>query len=117
VLSSPWARCVASVEAYAAAAHVPVRHEDALTEDGHHEDATAVSALVSGLLDARETVAVCTHRPVLGTLLGTLAGNVTPGGGDGIPRSDPFLEDAEVLVAHVSRRSSRVVAVERHVAA
>ena len=114
VVTSPWKRCTASIRGYADAAGVPVEREHALTEDGHRHDPGAVSALVATLLEDRESALVCTHRPVLGTLLGALAGNVSPGAGDGIPRSDPFLEDGEVLVAHASRRSGRVVSVERH---
>lgn len=114
VLSSPWVRCVDSVRPYADAAGVRVRTKGRLTEDGHRRSPTKVAALVSKLLSKGETSLVCTHRPVLGTLLGSLAGNATVGVGDAIPRSDPFLERGEVLVAHVSRRSRRVVAVERH---
>ena len=116
VLTSPWERCVATVRRFADTVQVPVEAQDALTEDGHRQDSGAVSALVTTLLEARQSTVVCTHRPVLGTLLGALAGNVSPGAGDGIPRSDPFLEDGEVLVAHASARSGRVVAIERHVA-
>jgi 8-oxo-dGTP diphosphatase len=73
-----------------------------------------VSDLVTSVLARQEPVVVCTHRPVLGTLLGTLAGHAAVGVGELLPRTDPFLEPGEALVAHVCRRSSRVVAVERH---
>ena len=114
ILTSPWERCTATVRRFAETVAVPVETEGALTEDGHRQDPPAVSALVTTLLEERRSALVCTHRPVLGTLLGALAGNVSPGAGDGIPRTDPFLEDGEVLVAHASTRSGRVVAIERH---
>ena len=114
VVTSPWERCVASVAPYVEEHGVRCRTKGRLTEDGHRRNPAKVSALVTKLLAKRRPAAICTHRPVLGTLLGTLAGNSSPGVADDIPRSDPFLQPGELLVAHVSHRSRRVVAVERH---
>lgn len=114
VVSSPAARCTQTVEPFVRATGTPLRTKGRLSEDGHRADPTTVRAYVSRLLARGESAVVCTHRPVLGTLLGALAGNATPGVADGIPRRDPFLAPAEVLVLHVSRRSGRVVATERH---
>jgi 8-oxo-dGTP pyrophosphatase MutT (NUDIX family)/phosphohistidine phosphatase SixA len=114
VLTSPWERCVASVAPYVEQNGVKSRAKGRLTEDGHRRRPGKVSDLVTKVLARQRPTAVCTHRPVLGTLLGTLAGNASAGVAAAIPRTDPFLEPGELLVAHVSRRSGRVVAVERH---
>lgn len=114
VVSSPWVRCTETVRPYTDAAGVRLRTKGRLSETGHRANPAKVSVLVRKLLSRREPTLVCTHRPVLGTLLGTLAGNAATGVGDDIPRRDPFLAPGELLVAHVSRRNGRVVATERH---
>ncbi|MFZ5872015.1 MAG: NUDIX hydrolase [Actinomycetota bacterium] len=114
LVSSPWARCVDTVQPLADATGLKLRTKGRLSEDGHRRNPAKVARLVGKLLARREPALVCTHRPVLGTLLGTLAGNASAGVGDEIPRRDPFLDLGEVLVAHVSRRSGRVVGTERH---
>ena len=116
VWSSPWKRCLDTVAPYQDETGVQVRTKNRLSEDGHRRNPRRVGAFVGSLLDAGRPVAVCTHRPVLGSILGTLAGNAATGMRGLIPARDPFLQPGEVLVAHVSRRSGRVVAVERHVA-
>jgi len=114
VVSSPWERCVETVQPYLDASGAGLRTRGRLSEDGHRRDPAKVARLVSKLLAKRRPVLVCTHRPVLTTLLGTLAGHAAAGVGDAIPRADPYLDPGEVLVAHVSTSGGRVVAVERH---
>ena len=114
VYSSPWARCVQTVQPYVEASGATLHALDRLSELGHRGDPRRVAALVTSLFAVGEPVAVCTHRPVLSTVLGALAGHASAGMTGTVPRRDPFLEDGEVLVAHVSRSSGRVVAVERH---
>ena len=92
-------RCVDTVAPYVRTTGArPVTH-DGLSE----EDATveSVVGLVDELLDAREATAVCTHRPVLPTVLDAL----------GVV-GDVRLEPGEMLVVH--HRKGRVVATERH---
>ncbi len=112
VVTSPWRRCVDTVAPYTAAAAAALCRDDALSETGHRRDPAGVARLLGRLVDAGDPAAVCTHRPVLGTLLGSLAGHCSAGVGEDVPGADPFLAAAEVLVAHVGRRD-RVVAVER----
>jgi 8-oxo-(d)GTP phosphatase len=114
VVSSPWQRCLETVQPYLEASGARLRTKGRLTEDGHRRDPAKVARLVTGLLAKGRPALVCTHRPVLTTVLGTLAGNAGVGVADALPRVDPYLEPGEVLVAHVSRRTGRVVAVERH---
>lgn len=114
VFSSPWKRCVQSIEPYAEANGAKVRTKGRLSEDGHRRDRGKTASLVAKQLRKGQPVMVCTHRPVLGTVLGVLAGHAAVGRSRDLPQQDPFLDPGEVLVAHVSQRSGRVVAVERH---
>ncbi len=114
VFSSPWKRCVQSVEPFLARSSAKLRTKKQLTEDGHRRDPHGTARLVSDQIRKERTVVICTHRPVLGTVLGVLAGAAEPGRSRDLPLRDPFLRPGELLVAHVSRRGHRVVAIERH---
>jgi len=116
VVSSPWDRCVQTVRPFVDASGTRLRTKGRLTESAHRRDPDKVARYVGHLVDKGRPVVVCTHRPVLGTLLGALAGRAAGGSGAAaaIPAADPFLAPGEALVAHVSRRTGRVVAVERH---
>ena len=114
VFSSPWERCLQTVHPFVEASGARLKLKNRLSEDGHRRDPAKVAALVTKLLARGRPVVVCTHRPVLSTVLGTLAGHAATGVRSSVPASDPYLEPGEVLVAHVAHRSGRVVRVERH---
>ena len=88
-------RCVQTVTPYVDVTGWPVKLHDVLTE----EDATveAWCDLVDDLLDGGESAVLCTHRPVLPTVLDAL----------GVP--DVRLEPGAMLVVH--HRKGRVVAL------
>ncbi|PID55035.1 MAG: hypothetical protein CSA58_04580 [Micrococcales bacterium] len=117
IFSSPWLRCQQTVEPLAETAGIQLKTKGKLSEDGHRHDAKATARLVAKQIERGRPVLICTHRPVLGTVLGALAGHAAAGVGNEIPFRDPFLTPGEVLVAHISRGSGRVVAVERHTTA
>lgn len=114
VYSSPSRRCTDSVRPYVQATDAKLTTTSGLSERGHRRDPRTVSSLVAELLAEGRPVGLCTHRPVLGSVLGTIAGHAAAAMADEIPSKDPFLDAGGVLVAHVGRRSGRVVAVERH---
>ncbi|MEJ5946664.1 NUDIX domain-containing protein [Pseudokineococcus basanitobsidens] len=116
VVSSPWERCLQTVRPFVEASGTRLVTKGRLTESAHRRDPDKVARYVGHLVDKGRPVVLCTHRPVLGTVLGALAGRAAGGTGAAasIPAGDPFLAPGEALVAHVSRRSGRVVAVERH---
>lgn len=60
---------------------------------------------------------LCTHRPVLPTVLQALASVAPNRVRVRLPETNPYLRTGEVLVAHVlprHRRGLRIVAVELH---
>lgn len=91
-------RCVDTVRPYADAAGLDVHVHDELSE----EDATVEGVLdvVDDVLPGREGVVLCSHRPVLPTII------------DALGAEDATLELGEVLVVHLRKR--RIVATERH---
>ncbi len=98
VVTSSSLRCVQTVAPYAASSGWQVQETDGLSE----EDATAESVveIVDELLDGKESALLCTHRPVLPSVLDALgveADKLAPG---------------ELLVVH--HRKARVLAVERY---
>ena len=99
VHTSSSTRCVDTVAPYAHTTGWPLVTHDGLSE----EDATVESVvdLVDDLLEEREGAVICTHRPVLPTVLDAL----------GVP-GDVRLEPGEMLVVH--HRKGRIVATERH---
>jgi 8-oxo-dGTP diphosphatase len=98
LVTSSSTRCVDTLTPYAQTTGFDLDVTDALSE----EDATAegVVDLVDELVDAGEGVVVCTHRPVLPTVLDAL----------GVP--PVALEPGGMLVVH--HRKGRVVATEAH---
>jgi 8-oxo-dGTP pyrophosphatase MutT (NUDIX family)/phosphohistidine phosphatase SixA len=96
VHTSSSTRCVQSVTPYVDTTGWPVKKYDELSE----EDATTegVVGLVGALLDSGESTVLCTHRPVLPTVLDALR----------VPQVK--LEPGGMLVAH--HRKGRVVATE-----
>ncbi|WP_024285857.1 histidine phosphatase family protein [Cellulomonas sp. KRMCY2] len=116
IVTSPWDRCVRTVEPYASATGLPVTTLEALTESAHASDrATVVAVLTDHLAHARD-VLVSTHRPVLGTVLDVIGESTRRWTVGVLPTADPYLRTGEVLVAHVAGagRSARVVALEHH---
>jgi phosphohistidine phosphatase SixA len=128
LLSSPWRRCLDTMSPYVTGQGLRVRTKGGLTELAHRSSPRKAAAHLRGALGKGEPALVCTHRPVLETVMAELSEHSTSVVREAIPRHDPFLGPAEVLVAHVAPRPSSprpssgrpssgrftVVAVERH---
>ena len=116
LVSSPWKRCVDTVEPYATAAGLAVRTKGSLSEDGARRSPGRTRRNVQRLLERARPALLCTHRPVLAEVLGVVRAASTPSSASQLPDSNPFLAPGEVLVAHVAlgTEPARVVAVERH---
>jgi 8-oxo-dGTP pyrophosphatase MutT (NUDIX family)/phosphohistidine phosphatase SixA len=118
VLSSPWRRCVDTVTPYADAIGVELELRPEITEDAHRDKPKRARQLLDQEVRQRAPgVAICTHRPVLPTLMDQIAVNTPHRIMKQVPESDPWLKTSEMLVVHVGRRPGRaaaVVALEKH---
>jgi 8-oxo-dGTP diphosphatase len=118
VITSPWERCVATVRPYLEATGIGAELRPELTEDAHARNPRPVRRLVDDELTRRDApVALCTHRPVLPTVVEEIAQRTPNRIMRQVPESDPWLKTAQVLVVHVAQRPGRravVVALEKH---
>ena len=113
VVSSPWRRCLATVEPLAKVEGLKVRTKDQLTEEAHTAHPSRTAAVIDRVLrEARPTV-VCTHRPVLPTVIDSVRAVAQQGAALELPREDPFLAAGEALMLHTTSEGT-VVAIERH---
>lgn len=116
VVTSPWARCRSTVAPYTAAAGLTPVEDEPLTEAQHEETPEKTADVVADRLRAGTDVAVCTHRPVLPTVLGVVAAHARPRVRAALPAEDPYLRPGQILVCHVSGGTDapHVEAVEVH---
>ncbi|MFQ4148206.1 NUDIX hydrolase [Arthrobacter sp. LAPM80] len=113
--TSGWMRCISTISPYAQATKAKVKLVPWLTEADHKRNPAKVAATIEKLLTRTNATAVCTHRPVLPTILATLAEHMSPAMGATLPLTDPHLSPGEVLIAHVSiAEPGRIVALEQH---
>lgn len=113
-LTSPWVRCVQTLKPYGKGHKLKVKQVEALTEATHKRSAKKAAAVAESALERGKPVIICTHRPVLPTLLKALTVHMSEEQICLLPSSDPYLSPGEILVLHVSRRSTEhIVAVEQ----
>ncbi|RPF23179.1 NUDIX hydrolase [Myceligenerans xiligouense] len=116
-VSSRWERCATTIDPYVRAAGLRPSFSENLTEAQHERSPSRVAATMHDLLaDTSDSSVLCTHRPVMPTVLDALAQRASQEVADVLPARDPFLEPGELLVAHVASTGKgsepRVVAVE-----
>ena len=114
-VSSRWERCATTIDPYVRAAGIRPTFSEYLTEAQHERSPSRVAATVRELLtESTESTVLCTHRPVMPTLMDVLAQHAPPEVADGLPAQDPFLEPGTALVAHIATtpKGPRVVATE-----
>lgn len=119
VYASSARRCTETVKRFAKHVDGHVQHEPLLTEQGHHDKPTEAAARAVELALTREPLVLCTHRPVLPTVLDSMA--VALGVGLDDPRWsrawDPKLPPGGFIVVHrefTDEGPVRVVGVEHH---
>lgn len=114
VVSSRWERCAATVAPYLVATGLKPWYSDNLTEREHEKSPARVAATVEQLLKGKKSAVLCTHRPVLPTVLEVLARHAAGSVTDALPKEDPYLNPGEALVAHVARTPDgpSIVAIE-----
>lgn len=117
VITSPWERCYATVLPYAEAAGIEVDVRPELTEAAHERRKRPVRTLVdTAIRNPHVPAAICTHRPVLPTVVDTLLDRAPNRLRRAVPTTDPFLRTGEMLVVHCAprpRHGPAVVAVEK----
>ena len=115
MVTSRWDRCAQSIAPYARASGLASLSSDHLTEAQHERSPSRVARTVRELLESERSSVLCTHRPVLPTVLDVLGQHSRRAVANALPANDPFLEPGEMLVAHVARTSKgpRVVAAEK----
>ncbi|MGL5859531.1 MAG: NUDIX hydrolase [Angustibacter sp.] len=117
LVTSGSARCVDTLRPYAAHAGRALSTKRSLSEEEFRIRPERTATLVDKALARGEPMALCTHRPVLPTVLGRLAAHAADDVRDALLESSgPGLVKGEMLVAHIrgTGRSARLVAVERH---
>lgn len=114
VVTSRWRRCSETMAPYARAAWLDTESNENLTESDHERSPGRVAAVVRSLLEYAEPTVLCTHRPVLPTVLDVLGQHSRRSVASALPTKDPFLDPGEALVTHVSQtaKGPRVVGVE-----
>jgi len=119
VVSSSSVRCSSTVEPYAVSRGVKLRTRDGLSEEGFAESPAHAARELGRLLARGEPAALCSHGPVLPSLLETLGHRVGPDHTEAATRlheaEGSAMRKGEVLVCHVHGRGedARIVSVER----
>ncbi|MBM7051886.1 NUDIX domain-containing protein [Rothia sp. ZJ1223] len=102
IISSPWTRCMQTVAPYSKATGLVIKQKSALTEAAYKAHPKKVAKIIQGLFDKDDSVMLCTHRPVLPTVLEVLTGVMDAGLAKNLPAADPYLTPGEMLVMQVS---------------
>lgn len=121
VVTSPSCRCADSVRPFAERAGVPLVRKKGLSEEGFSAAPHKVRKHLRRIFEAAAPAAVCTHGPVLPTVIGSLVERAGPEL-DGHDRwmltrlVDTPMDKGEVLACTMvgSGDDARVVAVQRH---
>ncbi|MEO7061685.1 MAG: NUDIX hydrolase [Lapillicoccus sp.] len=123
LVSSPSKRCVDTLRPYAAALSLPLKLRDGLSEEGFASEPDRAVRHLRRALDRGAATAICSHGPVLPTLLETLRHYVDLTSEEGkaadaclSEAADGLMAKGEVLVCHTvsTGATARIIAVERH---
>lgn len=113
LISSPWERCRSTVQPFGRLSGLDLTTKSALTEAGHEAQPSRTAAVIARVLQEARPTVVCTHRPVLPTVIGVIRDHASEEVAAELPAEDPYLAAGEALVLHVTEQG-RVVALERH---
>lgn len=101
VVSSPWKRCVATMKPFAASIDRKVKTVGAFSEKANAANPARTRRALEKALAKERPTALCTHRPVLPTVLETLADLAPAGVVARLPEKDPYMSPGQILVAYV----------------
>ncbi len=102
IISSPWTRCIETVKPFSVKKDIKIDERAPLSEQGHHEKPAQVAKLVESLVAAGRSTVVCSHRPVLPTILNTLAKNASKSQKAQIEAA-LALEPGQLLIIHLTK--------------
>ena len=118
VHSSPFKRCIWTVSRFAKTIDVEIHHEPALSESGHESDPEATAARGGPLLASPAPTVLSTHRPVLPTVIDSLARSLglAVSAIHDDPSWDSRLAPGAMIVVHREWTDAgpRALAVEQH---
>jgi 8-oxo-dGTP diphosphatase len=113
--SSDSRRCRDTVGPYAGARSLAITLEEALSEEEHLLDPVRAQKRVSAIASTTEPVLLCTHRPVMPTVMDTLHAQLEVSHPDK-KDFDPALTPGSMVIFHRDAANPAVVhAVERHI--
>ena len=72
VFSSPWTRCLSTIAPYAQSTKVKVKTSPEFTEAANEKKPSETKSLFNNLININKSIVVCTHRPVLPTMIEVL---------------------------------------------
>jgi len=112
-------RCTETVTRYAKHLGVPVQPEPDLTEEAHHDAPPTTAKRASALALTPQPIVLCTHRPVLPTILDAVAEalRLSPSTPEQDRVWDPKLPPGAFIVIHRAFSTDgtvQVVGIERH---
>lgn len=115
VLSSPAARCLATVEPLAALTGVPVKQVVGISQDAYEDGKAAAAKTIAKRIAKRESVVLCTHGPLLPELIQSAVKATGTTMDDAMKRAG-MLSTGEYTVLHVSVEAPEggLVAFETH---
>jgi len=118
VHSSPFRRCLTTVSKYAKLIDTDVVTAELLSETGHASDPAAAAQRATALMMQTEPTVLCTHRPVLPTVLSALADQLglPPTAVNEDPNWDSRLPPGGMVIIHRewTDKGPRAFAVEHH---
>ncbi len=115
VRSSPATRCIETLTPFTTSISTSIHLEPAMSEEGHGEHPYAAALRLGELLYHPEPTVLCTHRPVMSSLMDGLFG--VPGAADWVGLLDPRLAPGSFVVLHRvfgTDGAPKIVGAERH---
>lgn len=108
-------RCRDTVGPYASARSISIKLEPTLSEERHKESPKKALARVTELALSNSEIALCTHRPVMPTVMESLSQTLTVA--DPSKKTfDPALTPGSMVIFHRNVENlSQIQAVERHI--
>lgn len=109
-------RCRDTVGPYASARSLALHLVRAISEERHREQPQAAVDAILTLAANTETTALCTHRPVMATVMDALSQAFDVADGVASKDFDPALTPGSFVVFHRNSEDPRsVMAIERHI--